>query len=134
MDTKLIILFVIVILIIIGLVVYFMFVHGSNEVIKRIKKTKNWNAGVMWEDTDKWVSMGKFIFEIKSDKELTIYSNLNRDGSMRGETMKYKKDGSDSIIIKIDGEKSAKMYIKDKYLVLADEDRELYLLPETNVE
>lgn len=133
MDTKLIILLVIVILIIIGLVVYFMFVHESNRVLQMIKKTKNWDGGVMWDDVE-WVATGKFIFEIKSDKKLMMKTNTTPDGSMKETIFNYKRDGSDSIIIKIDGEKSAKMYIKDKYLVLSEDSISMYLLPETNVE
>jgi hypothetical protein len=133
MDTKLIILSVIVILIIIGLVVYFMFVHESNRVLQMIKKTKNWDGGVMWDDVE-WVATGKFIFEIKSDKKLMMKTNTTPDGSMKETIFNYKRDGSDSIIIKIDGEKSAKMYIKDKYLVFSEDSISMYLLPETNVE
>jgi len=133
MDTKLIILSVIVILIIIGLVVYFMFVHETNRVLQMIKKTKNWDGGVMWDDVE-WVATGKFIFEIKSDKKLMMKTNTTPDGSMKETIFNYKRDGSDSIIIKIDGEKSAKMYIKGKYLVFSEDSISMYLLPETNVE
>ena len=133
MDTKLIILSVIVILIIIGLVVYFMFVHETNRVLQMIKKTKNWDGGVMWDDVE-WVATGKFIFEIKNDKKLMMKTNTTPDGSMKETIFNYKRDGSDSIIIKIDGKKSAKMYIKDKYLVLSEDSISMYLLPETNVE
>jgi len=133
MDTKLIILSVIVILIIIGLVVYFMFVHETNRVLQMIKKTKNWDGGVMWDDVE-WVATGKFIFEIKSDKKLMMKTNTTPEGSMKETIFNYKRDGSDSIIIKIDGEKSAKMYIKGKYLVFSEDSISMYLLPETNVE
>ncbi len=98
-----------------------------------IKKTKNWDGGVMWDDVE-WVATGKFIFEIKNDKKLMMKTNTTPDGSMKETIFNYKRDGSDSIIIKIDGEKSAKMYIKGKYLVFSEDSISMYLLPETNVE